>query len=358
MGGGQLVSLRVASSLRGRGFDVRFASPSRGDFTQQSDDVAPTDVVAGSSLRQAGAVLGIARYLRRTRAALVHTHTPAAATILWRIGARLASVPIVNHVHIFNYFGPPGVRSGVARKLDALTREIPRAFVAVSDDTRNGLVAEGYAADRIITIHNSIPWPRQERLRPQADADPVIGCIGRISPAKGQRDLIEAFVAIHRDHPRAKLWIIGGADAANRRCLDELRLRADAPELEGAVTFMGNRDDVRDLLRRMTVLVLPSRHEAFPLVLLEAMSVGVPVIATSVGGVAELVRDADEGVLLEPGDVPGLVRAIAGLMTDVAARESLSRRAYDSVWSRFDDGHTLDRVVTLIAEEASRARSD
>jgi glycosyltransferase involved in cell wall biosynthesis len=358
MGGGQVVSLRIASALRTRGFAVRFASPSRGDFTRLSDAIGETDIVSGSSLRDLGAAREIEKYLRMCGAALVHTHTPAAATILWRMGARLASVPIVNHVHIFNYFGQAGLKSAAARSLDALTRGIPAAYIAVSDDTRNSLIADGYPADRITTIYNSIPWAREERLTQGIAYEPIIGCVGRISPAKGQKELLDAFASICSEVPRAKLWIVGSTDKSNRGYLDTLKSQAAESGFGDAVTFMGNRADVRDLLREMSVLVLPSWHEAFPIVLLEAMSVGVPVVATPVGGVGELVKDGDTGLLVEPGDVAALARTISRVLSFPALHDSLSRNAYDFVWSEFNESATLERVVALIVSEVSRAHRD
>ena len=352
VGGGQLVSLGIARKLVSRGASVRFVTPARGEFTRAAESVAPVDVVEENSLRDLRRVRRLSAYLRSVDASLVHTHTPVAAAILWRLAARLARVPVIHHVHTGNFYGT-GFKSTVARMIDRTTARIPRSFVAVSRDTAEGIVRDGYPENRVRVIHNAITWSRQSRVEPPIGL--VIGCVGRISRMKGQRELIEAFALAHEKFPIATLWIIGPVQPDEGEYFTELRARVAALGLGEAVKFWGHRDDVRDLMSRITMLVLPSFHEAFPLVLLEAMSLGVPVISTPVGGVRELVQHERTGLIVETASVDAIAAAIERIVVDDALREKITAHAYERVWSQFDEASTLDPLISLIESEAKVA---
>lgn len=353
--GGQLVALEMGKRLAARGRPVRFAVADDGPFVQMAAATGETDIIGVQSVREIGRVRSLARYLRRHRASLVHTHTPVAATILWRIAARIAAVPVVNHIHIENFYGPPGLRSSVVRRLDIATAGIPRAYIAVSEHTRASLIRDGCPEERIVTLYNSIPWKREPRRVQSATTEPIVGCIGRLYPAKGQERLIESFAAVLARFPHARLWIIGDVDGPDKSHAAHLRDLTLNLGIENSVTFLGQRPDVRDLMAQFTVLALPSLHEAFPMVLLEAMSLGVPVVATPVGGVAELVSSEVTGILVDPRSVSELTRALDRLLGDEALRESLSAAAYESVWSRFTPENGFDVAADTIEREITSA---
>lgn len=354
VGGGQLVSMRVSRALVERGSDVRFSSPTLGDFTRVAESFARVDVIKENSLRDMPRVRRISAYLKSINASLVHTHTPIAASLLWRVGSRLAGVPVVHHVHTANFYGT-GSRSAVARRFDRATAAIPRSFIAVSRDTADGILRDGYPKNRVRVIYNPVTWPKEERIRPACNSSPVIGCVGRISHVKGQLELVEAFARVHTRFPGAMLWLIGPVQADENEYVYRLTARARDLGVSDCLKVWGHRDDVRELMKQLTVLALPSHHEAFPLVLVEAMSIGVPVIATSVGGVGELIDHNRTGLLVSVGSVDELAASIESLAGDVNLSEGMSRRAYDDVWSRFDDSATLEPILSLIQKEAGGA---
>jgi glycosyltransferase involved in cell wall biosynthesis len=358
VGGGQLVSLRVSGALAAHGWTIRFATPSLGDVTPSAEAIGSVDIVRENSVRDIPRVRRIARYLEMVDASLVHTHTPVAAALLWRLGARLAGVRVIHHVHSANFYGPPGVKSAITRTIDRQTAGVPLQFIAVSRNTAESVIADGYPAERVTTIYNAIPWEKAPRFRPHIDSVPVIGCVGRVSRMKGQLELVEAFAILRAKYPRAILRIIGPVQDGEERYLETIESRAQSLGVADAVEILGYRDDVREAMRDMTVLALPSRHEAFPLAILEAASIGVPVVATAVGGVGELIEDRVSGLTVEPGSVHQLSGALDELLGDVFLRERLSARAYDEVWSRFSDELTLDRVVSVIEDGAMRANRD
>lgn len=357
-GGGQLVSLKVSRELARRGYQVRFATPTLGPFTTLAGVVGTVDVIAENSLRDLPRVRRISTYLKTVKASLVHTHTPIAASLLWRIGARMAGVPVVHHVHTGNFYGPPGIKSYIARKLDRMTARYPHKFIAVSKHTAQGIIADGYPPAKVRVSYNSISWGKQPRVSLPDSATPVISCVGRVARIKGQLDLVDAFSVVHRRFPGAVLWIIGAMQNGEDEHWHVLENRIAELELTDPVKLLGHRDDVHSLIEQSTVLVLPSGDEAFPLVLLEAMSIGIPVIATPVGGVPELVIHDETGLLTPIGSPKDLAAAIERLLGHPELREQVASNAYRYVWENFNDDVTLHPVVSILEDAVISAHSD
>jgi glycosyltransferase involved in cell wall biosynthesis len=152
----------------------------------------------------------------------------------------------------------------------------------------------------------------------------VVGCIGRLSAEKGQRLLIEVFPEVLRAVPSARLLLAGdGPD------LPRLRDRAETLALGDAVRFLGHRQDILDVYGSLDLLVLCSDTEGLPNVVLEAMALGVPVVATAVGGTPELVIDGRTGWLVPPAEPVPLGRAIVEALRrreEAAERAAAARR--------------------------------
>jgi glycosyltransferase involved in cell wall biosynthesis len=185
--------------------------------------------------------------------------------------------------------------------------------------------AERYFGNEIRGTITDVGNPLPERLFAVEPA-PEPGCIlfsGALMPRKSVGDLVDAFPRIVATVPEARLHIAGGQrDSAHvalvRRKIDELDLR-------DRVTMLGQlgADAMLEEYRRASVLALPSRQESSPMAIGEAMAVGVPVVATRVGGIPDLVEDGVTGHLVEPGDVVGLATRIADVLRDPAARAAL-----------------------------------
>ena len=168
-------------------------------------------------------------------------------------------------------------------------------------------------------------------------------CVGRLSPEKGQAGLIEAFARLAADHHDVELTLVGdGPD------LELLERRANALGIAGQVTFAGRRGekDALDEIARSNVLVLPSFMEGLPIVLMEAMAIGTPVIATRVAGIPELVEDGKNGVLFRPSDWDALADCMGRLAEDPALRTKLAREGRKAVEREFD----IDRSATAMRD--------
>ncbi|MES1943260.1 glycosyltransferase [Salinisphaera sp. PC39] len=164
----------------------------------------------------------------------------------------------------------------------------------------------GLAADRA----------RTESLRRSWSGDLVIGHVGALHHAhKGQGDLIEAFARLAPRHPGLRLVLVGDG-------VDEARFRARAADTPGVI-FAGRTDNVGDYLAAFDIFAYPSLHEGLGSALLDAMQAGLPIAATRVGGIPELVTDGDNGLLAEPGDPAGLAHILERLVRDPALRRRL-----------------------------------
>ena len=167
----------------------------------------------------------------------------------------------------------------------------------------------------------------------------VITTVGRLRPIKGQRYLLEAAPQILRECPDACFLFVGhGVQEA------ALRAQAEALGIARATRFLGSRGDVRELLALSDVFVMPSLSEASPVALMEAALCGVPSVATSVGGIPEIVRDSETGLLVPPRDADALAFAVVGLLRDRDRWQKMSEAAVERAHFSFDINHTVRQI--------------
>jgi glycosyltransferase involved in cell wall biosynthesis len=339
--GGQIVALRLARAARDAGHEVSFVSPGDGPFLELVREAR-----LGARVLPLGGALDLASLVRLTRALrglrpdVVHTHGHFAVNVLGRLAGRLAGARVLAHMHIENAF-----RAGWGRRLqislDNATARLCFAIVAVSDATRKALIAQGYPAGRMLTIHNGIePVEQAEPIR-VADA-PVVLEVARLAEVKGQHVLLAALVRLDASAVFAGRDIEAGGGYERR-----LRDEAECLGVGDRALFVGLRDDVPGLLAGCDVFCLPSAMEGLPLVVLEAMAQGRPVVATSVGGTPELVVDGETGLLVPPGDVDALAEALRRLLADSALARRLGEAGRARVRAEFDAGDASARVLGL-----------
>jgi glycosyltransferase involved in cell wall biosynthesis len=233
---------------------------------------------------------------------------------------------------------PTSARGRARSRIYALGAKASAArLVAVSESARQEVLRrDGYAPDRVVVIHNGIarrpapgagPYVR-EQLGIGPDA-PVVGTLSTLRPVKGHEVAIEAMAEITRRVPGARLVVVG--EGESRPALERA-----AAHLGPVVKFAGFRDDVMPVLDAFDVLAHPSRQEAFPTTLLEAMAAGVPQVATAVGGIPEIVEDGHTGLLLAPPPEPAaLADRVVSLLQDPARREELAAAGRERFAERF-----------------------
>jgi glycosyltransferase involved in cell wall biosynthesis len=341
--GGQVVALRLARAAREAGHDVLFVSPSDGPFL---------DLVRAAGIRAhvvpiAGALdlhalARLRRVLRRERVDVVHTHGHLAVNVLARVAGRLAGARVLSHMHIQTAFRA-GAGRGVQIAIDNATARLCFALVCVSDATREDLVRQGYPDGRLVTVHNGIE-PAEEAEPLRLAEGPTVLEVARLAEVKGQRTLLEALRSL------GATGVFVGRDLEQGGAYEHL-LRAEAERLgvAGRVVFAGYRSDVPALLAGCDVFCLPSSKEGLPLVVLEAMAQGKPVVATAVGGTPELVLDGVTGLLVPPGDARALADALGALLADPARARRLGEAGRERVLREFSADAAAERVLELYA---------
>lgn len=305
----------------------------------------------GSHLRKVRAALsgwmGVALCLMRLDAPLVHIHLSSRASF-WRKSvvcalARLARRPYLLHVHgsefadFYEECGP------AARRIVRTVLARATLVLALSEGWRMTLERICPRA-RIEVLRNAVPLPAPEEAHRPLDRRPVLLFFGEIARHKGVFELARAFAQTARALPAVQLVYAGTG-----RAVDETRELIATLGLSDRVEFTGwlEAQRKRAALAGATVFVLPSYVEGMPMALLEAMSFGLPVIATSVGGVPEIVTHDVDGLLVPPGDVDALAAAIARLMSDPRLRERLGRAARETVATRFSLDFAVERLLWI-----------
>ncbi len=238
-------------------------------------------------------------------------------------------------------------------RLDLAVLRHADRVVAVSAATLAWLRDRGVSDARLRLIYNAVDLdaandaasPNEIRRRHGiADDAVVVGVVGRFNPEKGQIVFLKAMRRIIRSYPQVRALMIGdGQDrgALERYCQDH--------GLAEHVIFTGYRDDVGAYYQAMDVLVLPSLSEGLPNTVLEAMSHAVPVVATTVGGVPEIL-DQTNGVLIPPGDDTALSENLMDLLRNETRRKEIGKRGRESLYPRFAPEHRTKQIVQLYSE--------
>ncbi|MEA3306037.1 MAG: lipopolysaccharide heptosyltransferase II, partial [Candidatus Omnitrophota bacterium] len=179
----------------------------------------------------------------------------------------------------------------------------------------------------------------------------VIGIISRITPLKGHTDFLRAAAIIARKVPGLKVLIIGKAPPSKAKYMEELQLLARRLGISNIVDFMGSREDIAALLPQFDVLVLSTRTpEAFGRVIIEAHAVGVPVVATRVGGVVDIIRDGENGLLTFPEDPHSVAEAVLRLFGDKHLICSLTQKARDKVEEKYSLKLMAEKTLQVYEE--------
>jgi len=198
----------------------------------------------------------------------------------------------------------------------------------------NGIPTDEYAPDS----DTRAQWRQAHGIEPRAT---VVTHIGRFAFQKNHALLVEAFAQVHSDAP-LYLLLVGGGELESA-----VREQVAGLGLQERVRFLGTRADVADILRASDVFVLSSRWEGNPMSVMEAMAAGLPVVSTAVGGVPELVREGETGLLVPSEDAGALAQALQALVDDPAQRQAMGDAARQRAVARFDIRHTVRRYEQL-----------
>jgi glycosyltransferase involved in cell wall biosynthesis len=297
----------------------------------------------------------LAIFLRRGGFRIVHTHD-LYANVLGIPAAVIARVPVIissqrDLAHLDLY------RTRRRKWLRRLQR-LSTAVLTNADAVRDAVLAENYfAPEKIHVIHNGVDMAKfSHALRDRAwlaqtgakeiAKEKWIALVGNMhSDVKGHATLIAAAGEITREFPETRFVLMG--DGEMRK---EFERQVAELGLSNHFLFLGRRDDVPRILACCDIAVLPSRAEGLPNAVLEYLAVGLPTVATRVGGNAEIIRDGETGLLVPPADSSALAGALLRLLREPALRASLARNGRDSVASEFSFQKMIEKTDQLYTE--------
>ena len=344
--GGERCLLDVVQHLSGA-WHPRFVVPGPGRFEQALrerghavDEFAVPGGIGRGELRELPTALRLARLIRRRRPDLVHLNLHFAWPIV-SAACFLARVPLVIHVR--------NMMNGGRGRLERRLFQRAAAVICISEAVRSrvtdlGLVGPGRPASvtlipdgRLLTSYEGGVGERIRRELGVGPEVPLVGMIARLEPMKGQDLFLQMAAKVAERLPNARFLLVGDTMAGQRReYVERLHALARESPLAGRVYFLGFRDDVADVLAALDCFVHPSRRGAFVSVLIEAMTVGVPIVASDVDGIPECLGREGAGDLVGNLDPEAFAQAVIRILAspERAARmrglgRERARRLYD-----------------------------
>lgn len=354
LGGAENLLLETARHASG---EVR---PSFGYFLPWKDALVAPLREAGAEVtcfpaRGAAGILArvpaVARHLRRQRVDLVHCHLPLAG-VAGRLAGRLAGVPVVYTEHnLMPRYHP------LTRAANLATWRLQAQVVAVSDEVAASIgehVGAAGADVPVEVVRNGVPVDRLRHdpaaaaaVRRRLGIPAAAPLVGQVAVFRRQKRLdlwLAAARRIHRQVPAAHFLLVGDGPLGG-----EVAAWAAAGGIAPAVHLVGLQPDVVPYLSALDVLMISSDFEGLPLVLLEAMALERPVVATAVGGVREAVADGETGLLVPPGDPAALATATVRLLADAGRRRAMGAAGRRRVEAELSSRRMLRRLEGLYA---------
>jgi glycosyltransferase involved in cell wall biosynthesis len=354
--GGEQQTLYLAGGLKDRGHQTTIACQPRSPLAvrarQQDVDMVE---LAMRGEGDVAAVYRLARIIRGRTFDVVHMHTSHAHTLgclaswLARQGARIVTrrVAFPTKKHLASKMK---YRHGVHK------------YIAVSAAIRQVMTGDGIQPERIAVVHSGIDVSRFDQQQDPSSirtefnlqpGRPILGNIGRLETVKGQAVLIDAMPTVLKAFPEALLLLVGGGEpkvALERKCREL--------GIESSVVFAGFRDDIPKLLQLFDVFVMPSLAEGLGTSVLDAMAAGVPVIASHVGGIPEIVENEKNGLLVPPRNPPALAAAIIRLLRNRSERASLAAAGRSTVEKKFTVNTMVEGNISVYEKVLESLREE
>ncbi len=361
LGGPEKQILRVAKPLRLEGFDLTLL------VLYRRNAAMPFLHPLVAEARKQGMLAGqmqdnnpfffqlvsqIARQLKQAQFSLLHTHENR-GDILGGMAAKLSGIKAV-----------AAVRGSTDRTLalclykvlDLLALHFFDKVIAVSNSLRWQVISAGLPQERVVTIHNAIDL---EPLEVEASMDglglkkslgigheeQVVAIVGRLSPEKGHANFFQAAKKILATSPKTRFIVIGNGPLG-----EKLKSLSVSLDIGPAVSFLGFRQDVAALMKMSDVVVVSSLREGLPNVILEALALARPVVATRVGGIPEIIRDGETGLLIPPEEPEQLAEALLRLLRNPQEGEKFGERGRAVVAREFNVETMARRTAEVYRE--------
>ncbi|MGE6920377.1 glycosyltransferase family 4 protein [Achromobacter kerstersii] len=313
------------TAMRARGHHVEAICQPRAMLVERLTDAGFTvhTVDMDGPVNYLKGVAAVRRILKEGRFDVLNTHSRR-DTVIAAMAGRLAGTPlIVRTRHLSNKVGSMWSYTW-----------LPHRVTTVSDHVRHYLIERGVPANRVATVYSPIVLPapvEHSTLRDElglADDDIVVGCVAVMRATKGHKDLIDAMVPLMTSRPKLHLVFVGGGSPVFEQTQDYVATLG----LQNRIHLMGMRRDVPNLLAGFDIFALATQQEASGTVYVEAQASGLPVIGTNVGGVSEMFRDGETGILVPPKNPQALTDALQRLIDDPDLRRRMGEAGRKMVW--------------------------
>lgn len=341
-GGQEIRTLGEATWLLEHGYRVVIVCHPRGRLLAEAGlRHIPTLPVSMRGALDVGSLLHLRRIFADHDVSLVHTHS-SVDSWLATLAARSLGVPVVRTRHV----------SIPIRRRRALVYRLAHRVITTGEAVRAIVIAAGVPGSRVVSIppgvdlgrfHSAVSGVavRRELGLTGLGSVKLVGLIANVRGSKGHRDFLAAARSVLRTRPETRFLVVGDGVG-----LDDIRHHISAMGLAREVILTGFRRDIPEVIAALDLLVLPStRSEGIPQVVLQALAMAKPVIATRVGSIPEMIVDGETGLLVPPGDVASLVAAIVSLLADPERSERLGRAGQ----ARVSGTCSMDRVMVRTA---------
>ena len=291
-------------------------------------------------------------FVRELKPDIFHSHRYKENLLALLLARRLGKVATVRTQHGMPepFYGAKGVRHYCTQIFDELSgRRWADAVVSVSSEMLPKL-RKKYGSKAVL-VRNGLDTSRVKSCTGKADVRrdlglqahvPVIGFVGRLEPVKRMDIFLEMAAVLTRRLPNA-VFLVSGTGSLQK----DLSAMAKKAGLDGQVRFLGHRDDIVDVLQAMNVLVMCSDHEGLPMVLLEALWLGVPIVGRGVGGIREILGDNECGLCVDSSQAADFAEACEQLLNHPALRERLLSAAKERINSEFTVERSAESIVQL-----------
>jgi glycosyltransferase involved in cell wall biosynthesis len=341
--GAERVQDLLGQQLPKFGYRPSFACLKPGQFAVMRKCDAPLYDAAMNGRADFSPVKRLAKIVRGKGFRIIHTHTARSAMIgaavSWRTG-----VPMVHHVHSLTTCDTTHrFRNWMNCFAERIVLRRAKAIIAVSEAVGRYVRQQGFG---VHVVPNGVPARKAIHSREASKRDWTIGMIALFRPRKGLEVLLQALADLRARGLPVRLRAVGSFETADYE--QQVKRLAGQLQLDSAIDWTGFARDIDAEMARMDLFVLPSLFgEGLPMVVLEAMSAGLPVVASAVSGVPEAIRDGVEGLLVEPSRPAALADAIARVVTGEVSWQSLSSAALLRHAERFSDVRMASEVARV-----------
>jgi glycosyltransferase involved in cell wall biosynthesis len=361
-GGGERVFAQIINRLSGERYKIMVACLPTGAFIEKiGESEVEVKSVDMRNRFNPRVILQLADLMKREKVDIVHSQG-ARADFFARIAARLARVPIVVSTIAMpaEGFDVNPIRKLIYMVFNRFSERFVDRFMVVSDALEKTMIEKHkIEPQRVVKIYNGIETDEyrisneevmcgKSRLMEEMGLEnevPVIGAIGRLVWQKGFEYFIEAIPNVLKEIPEAMFLIVGEGELK-----EKLKVKSEKLKVKDSLIFTGFRNDIKEILQSIDVLVMPSLLEGLPMILLEAMAMGKPIIATDIEGIKEVLENVKTGLLVPPKDPKALTDAIVDLLIHRDKAYQMGNKARTVVNEQFSVDTMVEKVEEVYQE--------